>query len=116
MPAPLLVIAGDRDQYVYYCHEHGLNPRRDARYVRDLQDVRGLGDNIQFTFYGTWDDRRAGGLDDALNYLRHLERQGRARRVDDLGPVVDEVVPREPWPGPDAFSMRFESSSGEEPV
>lgn len=115
MPVPLLVIAGDYRQFVYYCHEHGLNPRRDARYVRDLQDVRGLGNEVRFTFYGTWSERWR-NLQGALDYLEYLERQGRARRVDDLGPVVDEAVPREPWPGSDAFSMRFGSSSGEEPV
>lgn len=125
----LLVIAGSFREYRYYCNEHRLDPRRDARYVRTLQDVRGLGSDVQWVCYGTWAERWR-ELHGVLDYLRLLERTGRAQNldgmnegtVDELAPVVDEAQPRAATPvfvgfgWADAFSMQFGTSSGGEPI
>lgn len=56
---PILVIAGDYRQYVFWCREHEISPndRRRVRYVRDWQDLRGRRGNPYITV-GTFYQRR----------------------------------------------------------
>lgn len=70
-PAPrLLVIAGSYAQFRYYCDEHRLNPWTDAKYVRNVIDVRGLPEESRYVTYGTWAERWR-ELEGVFDYFRY---------------------------------------------
>lgn len=56
---PILVIAGDYRQYVFWCREHEINPNdmKRVRYVRDWNSICGRRGNPYVT-YGTYYQRR----------------------------------------------------------
>lgn len=52
---PVLVIAGDHRQFVYYCMEHHRVPNRDAFYVMGRETLMGVRlQDCQLVFEGTW--------------------------------------------------------------
>lgn len=54
---PILVIAGDYGQYMYWCYEQRLNPRKDAVYISSGYQLNGRSGN-EIVFTGTWGHRR----------------------------------------------------------
>ena len=69
---PILVIAGNYSQFVFWCREHEINPRdtHKARYVRDWNDLRGRR-GCRYVFYGTTYERR--DIPEIYNTLRVIE-------------------------------------------
>lgn len=105
MAGRLLVIAGDVRQYRRFCRENHLHPRRGARYVSSIQDVRGPSGFIAYVRVGTYAERWRDSeeLGEIFAYLRHRG-------------AVDVTGLSEARLSDDEFSMAFGQSSGPEPV
>jgi hypothetical protein len=82
----ILVVAGNAEQYRRWCQDHQLNTIRDAFYVRDAEQLRGVGLNRLFVLTGTYADRP--DWPELSCYLRRIE----ANRIE----YQEPASPRHP--------------------
>lgn len=61
-PKKQLVLAGNYDQFRYWCHENKKRENVDARYVRDEMALRGVNySDVELVLYGTYTSHRLWG-------------------------------------------------------
>jgi hypothetical protein len=83
-----LVLAHNIDRFRDWCHERDIDPQdRSVRYVRDSQDLRGLGQPVKVEVApGYWDVQGAGQSKIVL-YYDALHVQERNKDLPDPGPT-----------------------------
>jgi hypothetical protein len=71
-PSPqdrLLVLAGNYRQYVCWCAQHGINPRTDAVYVHQVDQLRERHRSHRVAVVGTFYEDRPREAVDIIGYL-----------------------------------------------
>lgn len=79
-----LVLALNRMDYVYWCEDHDIDPvDRSMKYVRDNQDLRGLGQPVEIEVTERFWERR-----DAVHlHADAVFIQERNKNLPDPGPT-----------------------------